>query len=205
MKKKYQKNLIEGLLIVFSVLFALFINKLYDNYQTLKKKEIAMESIAKELHRNKVVMKDWKERHTQIMEKLNQLINGEEDSLKKELKNQTFFHLGLLTEDRALIDDVVTSTAWESAKTTGIISEFEFETTQKLTRVYSLQELITEKSVTKILDYYFEPGTHQLEDIEAILIQFKLRFRELVGQEILMMYLYEETMEYFNDIGYTLP
>tara|TARA_R110000850_G_C9996309_1_gene468318 strand:- start:48782 stop:49399 length:618 start_codon:yes stop_codon:yes gene_type:complete len=205
MKKKIKKHLADGLLIVFSVLFALFINKLYDNYQTWRKKEIAMESIAKELYRNERVLKDWKERHTQISEKLTQLIEGENDSLIGEIKKNKFFNIGLITENRSLIDDVLTSTAWESAKTTGIISEFDFETTQKLTRVYAMQEVISEKTIIKILDYYFEPGIHQMEDIEAILLQFQLRFTELVGQEALMAYLYEDIMKYFNDTKYAVP
>ncbi len=205
MIKKIKKHFAEGLLIVFSVLFALFINKLYDNYQTWKKKEIAMESIAKELQRNETILKDWEERHARIDENLNQLIEGKKDSLKGEMKKLDYFNIGLLTENRSLVDDVLTSTAWESANTTGIISEFDFEATQKLTRVYAMQELISEKTIGKILDYYFEPDTHKMEDVDAILIQFKLRFNELLGQERLMAYLYEDIMKYFKDSKYVVP
>ncbi len=202
MKKKLKKHLADGLLIVFSVLFALFINKLYDDYQLNKKREIAIQSIVKELYKNESIIKDWKIRHTQVNDKLKQLIDGKNDSLKSNIKNQTYFNLGLLTDNKPLIDDVLTSTSWESAKSTGIISEFEFETTQRLTRVYALQELISEKTISKILDYYFEPSTHEMEDIEAILIQFQLRFTELVGQEMLMAYLYDDSLNFFKEQGY---
>lgn len=164
-----------------------------------------MESIAKELHRNEAILKDWVERHTRINENLNQLIEDKKDSLKGEMKKHDYFNIGLLTENRSLVDDVLTSTAWESAKTTGIISEFDFEVTQKLTRVYAMQELISEKTIGKILDYYFEPSTHRMEDIDAILIKFQLRFNELVGQERLMTYLYEDIMKYFKETKYAVP
>ena len=67
------------------------------------------------------------------------------------------------------------------------------------------QELISEKTIGKILDYYFEPSTHRMEDIDAILIQFQLRFNELVGQERLMAYLYEDIMKYFKETKYAVP
>lgn len=42
--KNAKKYLYEGLLIVFSVLFALFINKAFDHYKTNSKKKVAIES-----------------------------------------------------------------------------------------------------------------------------------------------------------------
>ena len=54
-----KKYFLEGSLIVFSVLFALFINKLYSDYQTSQKKEVALESIKKELMRNDSILQNW--------------------------------------------------------------------------------------------------------------------------------------------------
>ena len=50
--KNLKKYFAEGLLIIFSVLFALFINKLFDDYKTNQKKTVAIESIQKELSQN---------------------------------------------------------------------------------------------------------------------------------------------------------
>ncbi len=155
MRLNYKKYLAEGFLIVFSVLFALFINKMYDDHQTQKKKNIALAGIVQELHRNKAILAAWKSRHEKIRDRISGVIEGRGDSLRAELKQYDYLNLGILTNGESLVDDILTSTAWESAKTTGVISEFDFETTQKLTHVYTMQEVLMESTMAKILDYYF--------------------------------------------------
>ncbi len=59
MKSHYRKYIVDGVLIIFSVLFALFINKLFDDYQTRKRKEVAIKSIEKELYRNQEILNNW--------------------------------------------------------------------------------------------------------------------------------------------------
>ena len=69
-----KKYIGEALLIIFSVLFALFINKLFDDFQTRKKKHIALEGIKKELYRNARVMDAWKAQHTIIRDRTNTIV-----------------------------------------------------------------------------------------------------------------------------------
>lgn len=195
MKTNYKKYLLEGALIIFSVLFALFINKLFDDYQINQKKNIALKSIEKELYRNQNILQSWKTKHTAIRNRISGIIEGKNDSLKTELKKYNYLNLGILTDNESLIDAVLTNTAWESAKSTGIISEFDFETTQRLTHVYSMQEVLTGRTIAKILDYYFDTNAHDLKNIDAILIQFQLRFWELTGQETLLVNLYEKAID----------
>ncbi len=190
-----KKYLVEGFLIVFSVLFALFINQLFDDYKTNKRKIIALESIQKELKQNEEILAKWKVKHTEIRDRISAILHGEMDSLKTELKQFDYLNLGVLTDNESLIDAILTSTAWESAKSTGIVSEFDFETTQKLTHVYSMQQNITDKTLMKIIDYYFDSNAHDLNEIDRTLLQFQLRFTELTGQEYLMAILYDEAIK----------
>lgn len=193
--KNIKKYFAEGLLIVFSVVFALFINKIFDDYKTNNKKTIAIESIQKELYRNSSILQNWKEKHIKVRNRITEVIEGRNDSLKTELLKYEFLNLGVLTNNESLIDAILTNTAWESAKSTGIISEFNFETTQKLTHVYSMQEVLTDRTIAKILDYYFDTNAHNMENIDQILLQFQLRFWELTGQEELMTDLYKEAID----------
>jgi hypothetical protein len=190
-----KKYLAEGFLIVFSVLFALLINKLFDDYKTLQKKEVALESIKKELNRNALIIKDWKARHVAMRDRLVSINEGNNDSIKNALLKNKYFDLGILTNQESLIDNTLTKTAWESAKSTGIVAEFEFETIEVLTQVYSLQDLITEKTIGELLNFYFNTETHNLDNLEQTLIQFQLRFWELTGQEELMSYLYSDSIK----------
>jgi hypothetical protein len=200
MKNTLKKYLIDGVLIVFSVLFALFINNLAENIKVNKQKRVAIKSIQKELERNAEIMKSWHPRHKATMEKINDILEGRNDSLKNEFFKYQFLNLSLLTEDESLMDAFLTSTAWETAKTTQIISEFDFETTQYLTFVYRMQKVITEKSMMKILDYYFDREAHNLEQLEPTLIQFQLRFSELVGQEAVIQDFYEEAINHLKKL-----
>ena len=159
-----------------------------------KNKAIAIESIQKELSRNSEILKDWKKLHMETRNRITDIIKGKNDSLKTELLKYDYLNIGVLTNNKGLIDDILFNTAWNSAKSTGIISEFDFETTRKLTQVYAIQEVITEKSISKISDYYFDVDAHNMKNLDQILVQFQLRFSELTGQELLMSGLYKDAL-----------
>jgi len=195
MKTNVRKYLAEGLLIVFSVLFALFINKFFDDYKTHQKKTIALESIKKELYRNQAILKLWKERHISIRKRIASISEGKSDSLKTKLKQNSFLDLGVLTNNKSIVDAFLIDTAWESAKATGIIAEFDFETTQSLTHVYNMQDILTNKTLRMISDYYFSSASHDLQKLDQILLQFQLRFWELTGQEESLTTLYVDAIK----------
>ncbi|MEM6805677.1 MAG: hypothetical protein AAF696_30040 [Bacteroidota bacterium] len=199
MKSNLKKYIQEGIIIVFSILFALFIDKSFEAYQRNKKKNIAKESILKELYQNQSILATWKEKHSKIRDSISAVIEGQADSIKMELKKYDYLNLGILTENQSLINAILTNTAWESAKTTGIITEFEYETIQKLTHVYSMQEPLTERTLMNILDYYFDTDSHDIKNLEKSLTQFQLRFSELTGQEELMLTLYSNAIKQISN------
>ncbi len=187
-----KKYFADGALIVFSVLFALFINKIAENFQTNNKKEIAQENIKYELNENSKILKEWMELHNDVEKKIKEILDGENDSLKNKLLQYKYFNLGLLTEGKSLANSNLTNTAWETAKTTGIISEFDFEITRKLTEIYSLQNIITEKTFNNIIDNIFSANLKDPQSLDQILISLHLQFRELTGQEYLLNELVEK-------------
>ena len=189
-----KKHLIEGTLIVFSVLFALLINKSFENYQTNRKRVIAEESIIKELQQNQYILNRWKEKHIEVRNRISNILDGKSDSIRSELEKYDYLNLGVLTNNESLVDAILTSTAWESAKTTGIISEFDYETIQMLTQVYTLQTNLSDRTLIKILDYYFDSEAHDMTKLNKTLVQFHLRFWELTGQEELMSTLYNNAI-----------
>lgn len=190
-----KKHFVEGALIVFSVLFALFINKSFENYQTNRKRAIAEESIIKELQQNQYILNRWKEKHIEVRNRISSIIDGQSDSLRSELEKVDYLKLNILTNNESLVDAILSNTAWESAKTTGVISEFDYETIQMLTEVYTLQANLSDRTLIKILDYYFNSEAHDMSNLNKTLVQFHLRFLELTGQEELMSTLYENAIK----------
>lgn len=190
-----KKYIIEAVLIIFSVLFALFINKLFESYKTNNEKKIALESIFKEIERNSEILGNWNEHHVKIHGRITSVIKGTNDSLRMKLLKYPSFNIDVLTENKSFIKEILTNTAWETAKSTGIIAEFDFETTQKLTEVYAMQDMVMNKTVDNILEYLFDPKSRDIKDVDNVLIQFHLLFREIIGQEETLTACYQVAIE----------
>jgi hypothetical protein len=196
LSQNFNKNYFgEGILIVFSVLFALFIDKTFENFKTRQEKKIALESIIKEIERNQNILNSWLKNHNTITNRISDSIENNADSLKLKLTEDDFFNLMVFTNNKPLINDLLTNTAWESAKTTGIISEFEYDTIQQLTQLYDIQVILVDRTIMKIIDLFHDKKTHDLNDLDKTLILLRLRFWELTGQERSMSYLYKKALE----------
>ena len=196
---KINKYISESLMIVFSVLFALFINQLAQNYAKHKDKKIAQNNIVEELKNNEKIVKDWVKNHQKILNNLKDLTEDKNDSLKNLLVKNKFFELGMLNGNNSLTKEFPVSTAWETTKSTGIISEFEFEKIQVLTETYTQQNLILMQTFQKINDEYFSNLQHQPlsnyeNHIDQKSLQYFYLFRELVGQEKFLLDYYENIL-----------
>lgn len=160
-----------------------------------KKKNLALERINIELERNEKILSNWNVRHEAIEQRLDNMLENPGDTLWSAFSEKKYFEIGLMTGGEALIDEILTNTAWEAAKSTEIIAEFDYELVEKLTQVYVMQEVLMDKTVSKILDLYFDSETHDLKKLDRVLLQFQLLFQELVGQERLLEYLYQTAIE----------
>lgn len=193
--KKPKAYVVEGAMIVFSVLFALFINNSFENYKQRQDKNIATTSILNELHRNKAILSDWRQHHGTVLANISGVLSEQNDTLRSKLLAFDHFNFGVLTNNAPLIDAVLTNTAWETTKTTGIITEFDFSTIQTLTYAYTMQSVLDERTITNILDYYFQETAHDMTKVDQTLIQLQLRFAELVNQEDLVISMYDNAIK----------
>jgi len=180
--RKISKYFADGFLIIFSVLFALFIDKMYDNNKTFQQKEIALTNIKNEILRNKVVLEAWHKNHIIILDRVNSVLGEKNDSLKNELQTKEFLDFGLLFGKESITNDILFNTAWETIKSTGIIAEFDFETTQQITAVYLTQDWIVEKTLPKLADLFYINAPNG-QNITQILIQLSTLFGDLTFQE----------------------
>ncbi len=192
--RKISKYLADGLLIVFSVLFALFIDKMYDNNKTFQRKEIALTNVKNEVLRNKVVVEEWHKNHVIILDRLNSLLGGKNDSLRNEIQKKEFLDFGLLFGEEGFMNEILFNTAWETIKSTGIIAEFNFDTTQQLTSVYLTQDWIVEKTLPKLADilYVEAPNT---QNTTRTLVQLSILFSDLTHQENALIDNYIKALE----------
>lgn len=193
-KKDIYKYLIEAGLIVFSVLFALYINGWSDNQQTKRRVSQSLANITQEIKDNRWVVNQWYETHTAIEARIDSLLNGDLPELQAALEEKSFLAGPVLTGGRSIISVMMTSAAWETAKNTGLGSHFDLATMQQLTRVYAFQHIITDNTVVSITSFYFSKEAHQMDELPANLIQLLLLLNELISQEKTLMTMYDNIL-----------
>lgn len=198
------KYFYEGLLIVFSVLFALFINKLYEDHKLEKDKKTALLAIESEIQRNQKVLSGWLDSHDLIKTRLQAMVMetgdgmAQKDSLRVLMHQYDFFNLNFLT-DKNLVADMPQNTAWETAKNTGITSEFSFGEMELFTNVYGLQQTMVDQTLHRLLNIYFSREAHEPKNFDDTILQFLLCFHELTGQERLMSELYDKALNQMHN------
>jgi hypothetical protein len=172
--------LVESALIVFSVLFALFIDRATETAKTGRQKRVALERMQHELLANHQLLTDVLVRHRRVVRNLNRVLGNERDSLRTKLLQKGYIDFMLLSDGQSIYPRLPTSTSWEAALSTGIVAELDYGVVEALTLVYSSQEFITGKTFQNIVD--------DLYDVEAAnperkLLKLKLEFEELIAQE----------------------
>ena len=196
--KKIRDYFLEGFLIVFSVLFALFIENYVENVKMQQQKKLALERIKMELKRNSKILSEWISLHQKISDRLAKSSSAENDSLKNALSKYNSFDFGVLSDGQQLVNTVLTNTAWETAKSTGIITEFDFEWIEHLTQVYALQNTVTNKTLESIVQLYFDERSHDMKRLDVTIKQLDILFHELVGEEKVLSTIYGDTLLKFE-------
>jgi hypothetical protein len=192
-KIDFKKYFGEGLLIVFSVLFALFINKTYEDAKINKDKNNALKQIKAELIDNQKILDEWIIDHESIIGNLDDLIQRNNDSIPIVAENKKFIQVPLILDNKNLIDNPLSNSAWSSAQSIGIISEFDFKILQNISQAYELQQNISNVSIDKIAERIFLEFTN-VDRVHAFLLELKIRFQNLQGQEYRLRELYRETI-----------
>ena len=193
-KRAIRKYAIEAFLIVFSVLLALFLNKVFENQKINEQERVAKESLVRELTHNLRVTKDILRLHKNILTRLDSAKDLPDSGLEHLFPNQRL-DLARLIGGESLMKELLTSTGWETARSTGIIAEFDYSEVENLTKVYTLQDVVLNKTLAGIVEVLFRTETHDPANIEATLLQLRLRFNELVGQENILVSIYEEAVK----------
>jgi hypothetical protein len=192
--KKFWHYVLEGFLIVFSVLFALYIENYVENLKTKERKQLALDRIRLEIARNSKVLAEWMPKHDATYQLLYRSSLTNNDSLKKVLLMYNYFNINILTKQESIFNTILTATAWETAQSTQIASEFDFELMESLTQVYALQSLIMDKTLQEIIGVYLDRNSHELDNVDDTLKQFEIRYQDLTGQEEVLASAYNDVL-----------
>jgi hypothetical protein len=176
LKKKYvypirdwKEYLGESLMIVFSVLLALFltehINKLHEKENT----KSLLRSISAELNHNRKFILEMQDYNLMVLSKIDSVLVDKK--LQKKLVSKDEFHLEVIAphgiQCRFLDND-----AWAIGKNNNIISKIDIETVSILTKVYENQDRIAkiEDEVAKVI---FDRTSRDPRQVRKTLILIK--------------------------------
>ncbi|MEM9829819.1 MAG: hypothetical protein AAF944_04235 [Bacteroidota bacterium] len=180
--KGFRRLLIESALIVFSVLFALFINRYAENQKTERQKEVALERIVEEMKDNRRILDSVVQIHRTALGNLQKASANERDSFRVHLAKQGYFDpdaFGLLFNNSSFLPEIPKSTSWNAAATIGIISEFDYDIVTAANEAYTVQRFLTEEMITPIIEIFYAPVDDEIKTINILSVQI----RELISTE----------------------
>lgn len=195
MKQKISEYLVQAVLIIFSVVLALILNEYINNIKTKKEVAIIVENIEEELQANKEIVEELIPYHQEVLRKIELTTS---DSLKLDsIKSSTGLQLSTIAP-HGIYQKIVSQTAWEVAKMSGLMSEIDNKVLQLLSKTYE-QQKITFSPAEQIIEIlasreYLDP-TKAKENLTLMYWQFN----EIKGREESLQRFYSEALEELND------
>ena len=193
--RRLGRPLFESALIVFSVLFALYVNRWAENQRTERQKDIALSRIVQELEGNRVIIEKALQTHRDVVANLRKASADENDSLRFYLVRDRHFSgkvFQFLANGKSFYKQFPSSTSWSSAKSTGIIAEFDYPVLEALTKVYDTQAFFMQETLPTIAQSLYVPvSDNELDTINPL----NLRMNELIAQEATTLDRINEALE----------
>lgn len=75
-----------------------------------------------------------------------------DDTVRRQVVKDGYLDYRLLAKGKSLFPRYPSSTSWEAAKSTGIISEFDYETIEVCEGAYAMQEIILNSTLLRFLE-----------------------------------------------------
>ncbi len=185
--RRLGRPLFESALIVFSVLFALYVNRWAENQRIERQKDIALNRIVQELEGNQEIIGAALQVHRSAMTNLQKASADENDSLRLYLADLRAFDekaISFITSGASFYPQFPSSTSWNAAKSTTIIAEFDYEIVEALTDVYDTQEFFVNETLSYVMQTFYEPLSNDKRDTIGSLL---LQIEELSNQEDLTL------------------
>ena len=159
----------DALLIVFSVLLALILNEVRNNWQERKQTRQLVENLRKELVNNKHLLLEQYQYHLSVIHNIDSALTHE--SYRNQLFINDEFQLHMLGKEGIGLADF-DQTAWEVAKSNNIMSKLDV-TTMSLLNNIARQHLRIEKIEDGVASVLLIQGARKKENQRESLILMK--------------------------------
>lgn len=192
------KTGVESLLIVFSVLLALFLNDAWSARREAQETRELLASLREEIRANREVVGGWLPRHEAMAERI-------AGFRRDPARRATLVRDGELRLERllgeSLVETMVRSTAWDTAQATGLVRNFDLPVVSLLSDIYGLQRQGPVQSLDRVAATLFDRDSHREENLDGTLVLLEMQLRELAGQERLLLATYQRVLEELDAAG----
>jgi hypothetical protein len=193
-KSDLAKYALEAVLIVFSVLLALFLDQALTERRELQAVDELVGHIAEEISGNLEVVNKWFPYHESVIAKIEAHLASTE--LQKNLISDAGIDYFVLMED-GVLQDFYSVSAWQLALQSEMISKLDIDTTQKISKGYYSQEYV-DGTLQRLVDFTFSRDAMEKAQLVHSLTLLRRLMQELVSQEYTLQRNYEEALSTLN-------
>ncbi|MEM9056949.1 MAG: hypothetical protein AAGD86_05695 [Pseudomonadota bacterium] len=173
---------VEALLIVFSVLLALYLDRMLEDRREARAVEDLLGHVADEMRSNLAILDEWLPYHEAVVTALDQhLASGK---LRSSLvANGSIDYLRLM--ERGVLQDFYSTSSWRIAEQSESTSRIGFDVVHALSVAYGSQAFV-DKTLERVSDFFFDRQSLDPAMVQQSLGILRNLMQELAGQEVVL-------------------
>ncbi|SIN78890.1 hypothetical protein [Chitinophaga niabensis] len=190
--RNWKEYLGEAILIVFSVVLALFLTEEINNRKERQQTNEIIKNIQEEVTRNKKAAEEQYHYHLQVLRNIDSALKT--PAFLQQIVTNGEFHLNLIA-DQGVLYRYLNKPAWEVAKSHDILSKIDFSTAALLTRIYDEQDRIM-KVEDEIAQVIFDRESRKPTNTRETLLLIRDNYRGWAVDRVpVLLRSYEEAVK----------
>ena len=190
-KENLARSALEAILIVFSVLLALFLDNVMEERSEARKVNELVSHIPDEMKSNLTIVDEWLPYHRAAVDEVDRYL--ESDELQDRLLTADGIDYSSLME-RGLIQDFYSISSWQLAQQSEVTSRIDFDVASKISSAYLSQQNVNQ-TILRFSDFFFDRQTHDPDQLVNSLRILRNLLQELSGQQSVLQHHYRVALE----------
>ncbi|MEL6557394.1 MAG: hypothetical protein AAFQ94_04370 [Bacteroidota bacterium] len=195
MKSSFRDYFFQAILIVFSVLLALFLNEYWSGIKSDRELEGVVQNVLKEVRLNNRKLRETILYHEELLGRIDSVLADEIYIAGMTGEGGLQLHL---IADKGLMQNLFGDAAWRAALLNGNLSRLKNEKLQAMAKTYDQQEL-TFLPVNDVMSIVSSREYLMADRGKENLLLIKGQLNELFGREKRLAIFYKELLELFKE------
>ena len=189
-KEKLAPYALDAVLIVFSVLLALYLDSTLEDRKEARAIDELVGHVVNEMQSNLAIVDEWLPYHHSVIEEIDRYLDSEE--LQQSLLTADGIDYSRLMK-LGLIQDFYSSTSWQLVQQSEITSRIDFEVVYVISQAYLSQQNVNQ-TLQRFSDFAFDRATHNPSQLTSSLRMLRNLLQELAGQQNVLRKNYAEAL-----------